>query len=136
MKKVYIHNQDNNILDNVEKIHISHMTSLPNGSCSLIVCDCLDSVSYEDRLILLSEILKKAALNANVILKMINLKLFAKHIFYDKINVQQTNNVLQLCNSMWDEGTCHEVLSQYSNFSLTENTHTGLIKQITLQRVS
>ena len=136
MKKVYIHNQDNNILDNVEKIHISNLNNLPNGSCSLIVCDCLDSVSYSDRLILLSEVLKKAALNATIILKMINLKLFAKHIFYDKIDVQQTNNVLELCASMWDESTCHDILSRYSNFSAIENTHTGLIKQITLQRVS
>jgi hypothetical protein len=136
MKKVYIHNQDNNIVDNVEKIHISNLNSVPNGSCSLIVCDCLDTVTYSDRLILLSEVLKKAALSCNVIFKMINLKIFGKHIFYDRLDIQQANNVLALCNSMWDESTCHEILAQYNNFAIKENTHTGLMKQITLERIA
>lgn len=136
MKKIYIHNQDNNIIDNVEKVHISNLNNIPNGSCSLIVCDCLDSVTYSDRLILLSEVLKKAALKSEVILKMINLKLFSKHIFYDKLDLLQTNNILALCNSMWDDATCHEIISQYSNFAIKENTHMGLIKQLILERVA
>jgi hypothetical protein len=136
MKKIYVYNQDNNIIDNVEKVHISNLGSIPNGSCALIVCDCLDSLTYSDRLLLLSEVLKKAALNCSVILKMINLKLFCKHVFYDRLDLQQANNVLGLCNSMWDENSCHEILSQYNNFAIKENTHTGLIKQIVLERTS
>lgn len=136
MKKIYVYTQDNNIIDNVEKIHVSNLNNIPNGSCSLIVCDCLDALTQEDRVILLSEVLKKAALKAEIIFKIINLKLFGKHIFYDKLDLAQTNNILALCNSMWDDSTYHDVLSQYSNFSIKENTHMGLIKQIVLERVA
>lgn len=136
MNKIYVHNQDNNIIDNVEKVHISNLNSVPNGSCSLIVCDCLDTLNYSDRLVLLTEVMKKAALKCQVILKMINLKLFSKHVFYDRLDLNQTNNILSLCNSMWDEATCNDILSQYGNFINKENTHMGLIKQVILERVS
>jgi hypothetical protein len=67
---------------------------------------------------------------------MINIKIFGKHIFYDRLDLQQANNVLALCNSMWDESTCAELLGQHSNFAIKENTHTGLIKQVVLERIS
>ena len=134
MKKVYIYNVDNNIIDNVEKVHVSNIDMIPNGSCSVIVCDCLDSIDLQNRINLFDQILKKAGIGCSVILKFISLKLFGKYIYNDKLDTAQINQLLNICRSMIDESTFNQMLNSYNNFTIKENTYTGLMRQVTLER--
>jgi len=134
MKKIYIYNIDNNIIENTDKVHISDMQTIPSGSCSMIVCDCLDSLSFDDRLNAINNILKKIAKGGSVIFKFMSLKLFAKYITNDKLDITQINYILNHCNSMYDENILTTVLNSHSNFVIKENTYNGLIRQVGLER--
>ncbi len=134
MKKIYIHNIDNHIVDNIEKVHISDLQTIPNGSCAMVICDCLDSLSFQDRLEATQHILKKIAKGGSVTFKFISLKLFAKYVMNDKLDIGQINQVLYHSRSMYDENMFTNVLSSHTNFVIKENTYNNLIRQVVLER--
>lgn len=135
MKKIYLYNADNQLVDNIEKIHITAADSIPNGSCELIVCDCLDGIPLSERTNTLKNICKKAALKCRIILKFISLKLFGKYVFYDKISIEDANLVIQNSASLIDESTFDTTLVNLPGFVIVENAFNGMVRTITIERI-
>jgi hypothetical protein len=135
-KTIYIVNGFQPSVRDIEQHNINNLSLLSNGSVDTIICDCLDSVAFSDRIKHMTEIFSKLKVNGTAIFKTINLKIFAKHILTDKIDTAGANNILGSIKSMLDDSDIDNILSNYTNIRMVESINDGLSKTLTLQRVS
>lgn len=136
MKKIYVYNLLDSWVDNIDKIKIENINSISNGSCDLLLCDCLDSVLLTDRITLTSELVKKLTINGKLTLKFISLVNLSKLILTNQISIQEINNVFASCLSVIDEDLFAQQIEQFNNLDCIENFYNGLFRQVTLERKS
>jgi len=132
---VYVHNGLAPSVNETECQHINNLAMLSNGSVDVIICDCLDSIVMSDRLERLNEMIAKIKVNGKIVLKTINLKIFAKYILQDKLSINDINDALASVKSMLDDSSMDEVLERYPNIRMVESINDGLGKILTLKRV-
>lgn len=132
---VYVHNSLAPSVNETECQHINNLAILSNGSVDVIICDCLDSLVVSDRLERLDEMMAKIKVDGKIVLKTINLKIFAKYILQDRLGIKEINDVLSSVKSMLDDSSTDEILERYPNIRMVESINDGLGKILTLKRV-
>lgn len=134
MKKVYVYNLTSDLVNEVDKVKIDNIESISNGSCSLVICDCLDTVSIADRLSITAELIRKLSIGGKIILKFLSIRSLSKLILSNQISIQDINNIFSSCQSVVDEDFFTQYLNQFDNLQYLENIYEGLFRQVTLER--
>jgi hypothetical protein len=135
-KSVYIHNSTDPSIKDIETLSIFDTENLSNGSMDTILCDCLDTVSFKDRIKYLNMLLTKLKINGTLVTKNINLKLFAKNIYNDNIKTDDVNTIIENVKSLIDDDKLYGVIASNPNVRVIENIYSGMNQTITLKRVS
>lgn len=134
MKKFYVHNIDQHIVENIEKINYASLDMVPVGCADLVICDCLDSLVLDERNKVFNDLFTKICVGGKLVLRLLNLKIFAKFIGNDVLNLSQANEILANCRSMLDDVALSQALEQKPNFVMIENTYDGINRLVILQR--
>lgn len=136
IKSIYISNSIDHSIKNIETINITDVDNLSNGSFDTILCDCLDTVSLKDRDQYLNIIIKKLKINGVLITKNINLKVFAKHIIDERLNINDANIIIENIKSLIDDDKFFSMIANSYNIKIIENIYNGMNQTITIKRVS
>jgi len=133
-KYIYVHSNDNNPVPDAEKINISNINLISNGSSENILCDCLDLFPLSERISLTNGLLKKLCVGGKLRLKFINLKLFAKNCYLDKIDENKINAIVSNVKSLVDDSHLEQILSNNRNFVIQSIVYDGLSEDVILER--
>jgi hypothetical protein len=133
-KYIYVHAGDNNPVPDAEKINISNVNMISNGSSENILCDCLDLFTISERTVLTNELLKKLRVGGTLHLKFINLKLFSKNCYLDRIEEKQLNNIIANVKSLVDDSHLEQILNNSTNFAIKSLVYDGLSENVIIER--
>lgn len=133
-KYIYVHAADNNPIPDAEKVNVNNVNLISNGSSENILCDCLDLFTISDRTSLTNELLKKLRIGGKLHLKFINLKLFSKNCYLDKIEADKINNIIANVKSLVDDSHIDQILQNNNNFILKGLSYDGLAESIIIER--
>lgn len=133
-KYIYVYATDNNPLPDAEKISIDNINLISNGSSENILCDCLDLFTIDDRTSLTHELLKKLRIGGKLHLKFINLKLFSKNCYLDKIERSKLYNIIANVKSLVDDEHIEQILQDNNNFILKGLSYDGLAESVVIER--
>ena len=133
-KYIYVHSTDNNPIPDAEKINVNNVNLISNGSSENILCDCLDLFTINERTSLTNELLKKLRIGGKLHLKFINLKLFSKNCYLDKIEADKINNIIANVKSLVDDSHIDQILQNNNNFILKGLSYDGLAESIIIER--
>lgn len=132
---IYIYNKLKPTIENVQHVNINDLSTVSNGSAQNIVCDCIDSLTLEERDGAFGEIFKKARIGGSIVLKTINKKIFARSILYDKISNEDCCRILANINSLCDDESLYNLISRFSSFVITDQINDGIFRTTTINRV-
>jgi len=135
-KYIYVYSVDNNPVQDAKKVNISDIKLISNGSADNIICDCLDVLTLNDRILHTSELLKKIKVGGKLHLRFINLQLFSKYCYLNKLELDKINNIIANIRSIVDDSHIEEILSVNNNFKLDSVVYDGMIQNVVLERVS
>ena len=135
-KYIYVHVADNNPIIDAQRVHLSDISLISNGSCENILCDCLDVLPLSERVSSTNELLKKIRVGGRLHLRFINLKLFSKHCYLDKLDSSTINNILMSVKSLVDDAHMEQIISSNNNFMLYSSSYDGLSQSIVIERKS
>jgi hypothetical protein len=135
LKTIFIYNHTEPSVKNVESHNINGLGLVSNGSVDSILCDCIDTISITDRSAKLAEIFNKLKIGGSVVIKTIDLKIFAKYVLNDQINKDHLSAILTNNQSMFDIRDMSQLLSSRPDIKITEQTNDGLSKTIKMQRI-
>lgn len=133
-KYIYVYVVDNNPIPDAEKVNINNINLISNGSSENIFCDCLDLFVIDERASLTNELLKKLRIGGCLHLKFINLKLFSKHCYLDKIEPDRINSIIANVKSLVDNSHIDNILQNNNNFMLKILSYDGLAETVIIER--
>jgi hypothetical protein len=135
-KYIYVHTVDNNPIQDAKKVNINDIKLISNGSVENIICDCLDSLMITDRISSTNELLKKIKIGGKIHLRFINLQLFGKHCYLNKLPFDRINTIINNIRSIVDDAHIEEILNINNNFVLNSVVYDGIVENVILERIS
>lgn len=134
-KYIYVHVQDNNPIADAQKIKLNDINLISNGSSEHIICDCLDVLPINDRINATKQLLNKIKIGGKLHLRFINLNLFAKHCYLNKIDNDKINGIIANVRSLINDSHI-ESITNTSNFRIHSLYYDGIVENVILERQS
>jgi predicted nucleic acid-binding Zn ribbon protein len=137
IKKTYfIYANNKPITDSYILLPIQDIEKIPNGSADEIICNCIDSIQFNDRDKLISILINKVKINGLVIIQNIDLYILCKYIMNNTISIDQANTIISSSASLVDDYTMEDMIQKISNAKILDSLYDNIQRIITLQRIS
>lgn len=137
IKKTYfIYANNKPLVDSYILLSIQDIEKIPNGSADEIICNCIDSIQFNDRDKLLSLLINKVKINGLVVIQSIDLYIFCKYIINNRISIDQANTIINSSASLSDDLTMEDTINKISGAKILDTLYDNLQRVITIQRVS
>lgn len=91
-------------------ISVQHIPGLTNGYVKSIICNCLDTLSFNDRNMLFLELLNKLCINGVLTVKFVSLSLLPNRIISGDLTGQKFSEILHDMNSCWSHNDFSELM--------------------------
>lgn len=132
---IYNPNKKNYETECPEKISIDELNTIPNGSIKHIYCEILDSIDFDNREKLQSEILKKVMVDGTIYLRLLNSTLLAKKIIRQEIDLKTLNDVIFNTFSIIDNSTIISWMESQTNFAILKHDIDNIFSNIVIKRI-
>lgn len=131
---IYSNNKPNT--ENYLYYSIQQIDQIPNGSADEVVCNCIDSVQFNDRKKLISILVNKVKMNGVVVLQSVDLYILCKYIMNNNISLEQANSIISMSASLSDDQHNESMISDISNAKILDTLYDGFQRILTIQRIS
>ena len=133
-RNLYISKDADHVLANYQTILIQDINKVINGYINNIVCECLDSVDYKERLSSIYSILSKIAFEGSATFKFLNASVLAARVLKNEIDSEKLSQIIKDTASIWTESRILEVFASMPNIVVQKNYVENIYTVITVHK--
>jgi len=115
----YVCGNNSAAIDNTNKVRIDQLNGILNGSLDDVYCDCLDDLENDLKISMIKQLMSKVGLKKSLKIKVLDKILLGKHMYFDTIEANELNDILNSVKSINSAGDITEIIAQNTNFEIT-----------------
>lgn len=116
-------------------ILVQNIPEITNGYVKSIICNCLDTLSFNDRNILFLELLNKLCINGVMSIKFVSLSLLPNKIISGDLTGQKISEILPTMNSCWSHNDFSELMISSKGYVISKLFNDYIYTVASIQKV-